>query len=201
MHPVLDQVLQGLLLGGAAAAQPGPFQAYLVQQAAEQGGRRALPAVLAPPLSDGPVVLLVVGGLAFLSAGVLRAVGIGGGLYLLWLAATAARHHTAPRARGLGKGILRAALVNLLAPGPYLFWGLVAGPAVLEAARRSTWAAGGFLLAFYVAMMAVNAALVLACSWASARVARLRAGLRAASVVALAGYGLYALGRGLGLLE
>jgi threonine/homoserine/homoserine lactone efflux protein len=195
---VLDLLLQGLLLGGSAAAQPGPFQAYLVQQTLEQGMRRTLPAVLAPLLSDGPIVVLVLFVLAGVPGWTLRGLAVGGGLYLVGLAVRAARRRADAAPAGLRQGLLRATLVNLLAPGPYLFWGLVAGPIVLAAARRSGLAALSFVVAFYLAMLATNTAVVVGCGWASAGGERLRRGLRTASVVALAGFGLYAIARGLG---
>ena len=52
-------LLQGLGYGGAAAAQPGPFQAYLLSQTLKNGLRSTLVAALAPLMSDGPIVLLV----------------------------------------------------------------------------------------------------------------------------------------------
>ena len=52
-------LLQGLGYGGAAAAQPGPFQAYLLSQTLKNGLRSTLVAAFAPLMSDGPIVLLV----------------------------------------------------------------------------------------------------------------------------------------------
>lgn len=192
---MLELLLYGLLLGASAAAQPGPFQAYLIQQTLEQGTRRALPAVIAPLLSDGPVVVLVCGVLSSVPPWAVRLLGIGGGAYLLWLAACGMRFREPPES-GLSRGLLHGALVNLLAPGPYLFWGLVLGPLVLGAARESLLAAATCVTAFYLAMMATNAGVVLAFGWASTGNQRLRGGLRAASVIALGGFGLYSLVRG-----
>jgi hypothetical protein len=45
--------------------------------------------------------------------------------------------------------VLKAALVNALGPGPYLFWGLIAGPILLAGWRVSPGHAISFLVGFY----------------------------------------------------
>ena len=55
---MLGYLLQGLALGLSAAATPGPFQAYIINQALRLGWRRAFPAVFAPLISDGLIILL-----------------------------------------------------------------------------------------------------------------------------------------------
>lgn len=58
---MIPYVVFGLTYGFACAVQPGPFQAYLVSLALAHGWRRALPAALAPLLSDGPIALAAFG--------------------------------------------------------------------------------------------------------------------------------------------
>jgi threonine/homoserine/homoserine lactone efflux protein len=57
--------------------------------------------------------------------------------------------------------LLQGALVNLLGPGPYLFWATLAGPLFLDAYRQSLPLAGGFLLGFYGGFVGAGAMLVL----------------------------------------
>jgi len=52
-------VLLGATCAFAAAVQPGPFQTYLISSTLTRGWRRTLPVVLAPLLSDVPVIALV----------------------------------------------------------------------------------------------------------------------------------------------
>lgn len=54
--PMSLYLAQGAVYSFAAAVQPGPFLTYLVSLALGNGWRRALPAVLAPLLSDGPII-------------------------------------------------------------------------------------------------------------------------------------------------
>lgn len=57
---MLAYLLQGLSLGLSAMASPGPFQAFIISRTIHNGWQRALPAVLAPLISDGPIIALMV---------------------------------------------------------------------------------------------------------------------------------------------
>ena len=52
---------------------------------------------------------------------------------------------------GNQKSLLNASLVNLLSPGPYLFWSLITGPILLAGWRESPAFGISFLLGFYAA--------------------------------------------------
>ena len=56
---MLSYIVQGLGYGFTAAVQPGPFQTFVLAQALNRGWRRALPMALAPLLSDGPIITLM----------------------------------------------------------------------------------------------------------------------------------------------
>ena len=83
---MLVYLTQGLLLGGMAAAQPGPFQAYLLSQTLKNGWRRTMWAAFAPLLSDGPIVILVVLILTQTPDWFLTLLRVAGGGFLLYLA-------------------------------------------------------------------------------------------------------------------
>ena len=82
-------LLQGLGYGGAAAAQPGPFQAYLLSQTLKNGLGSTLVAALAPLMSDGPIVLLVLLVLTQMPDWFVAALRFAGGFFLLYLAVRA----------------------------------------------------------------------------------------------------------------
>jgi len=73
----------------AAAAQPGPFQAYLISQTLSNGWRRTLPAALAPLISDGPIIVLTLVVLSHVPVWFQRFLYIAGGLFILYLAYSA----------------------------------------------------------------------------------------------------------------
>jgi threonine/homoserine/homoserine lactone efflux protein len=182
----------------AAGVQPGPLQAFLLSQVAARGWVRTLPAACSPLLSDGPIALVVLLVLEHLPPGVERILRGAGGLLLLWLAWSALREWRAgresrPPGSTAASTLVRAALVNVLNPNPYLGWSLVLGPLVLEAWQRSAGAAVAIVAAFYVTivtMLALNIVVFGAVRSLGPRVAR---GLLLSSVIALVALGAYQL--------
>lgn len=83
IFPIL---LSAATIGFSAGVTPGPFQALLLSYAVKGGWKKALPAVFAPVVSDGPVILLVLLILNSVSSGFVRVLQIGGALFLLYLA-------------------------------------------------------------------------------------------------------------------
>ena len=81
------RMLEYLLIGGgfafAAAAQPGPLQAFYLSKVASGGWRRTLPACLAPVISDGPIAVVILSVLHRLPEGFENYLKAGGGLLLL----------------------------------------------------------------------------------------------------------------------
>jgi threonine/homoserine/homoserine lactone efflux protein len=160
-------ILQGIGYGLAAAAQPGPFQTYLVSQALTKGWKRTLPAALAPLLSDGPIIALCLLVLSQVPPWLQRFLYLAGGLFLLYLAYGAYQtwksfDPTIPYIEtGTQQSILRAALINTLNPNPYIFWSLVTGP-ILVAGWRETPVYGlGFMAGFYVTMILGFSAIIM----------------------------------------
>jgi len=196
-------LLPGLTLGLSAAVSPGPFQAYLLAQAMQNGWRRTLPAALAPLLSDGPIIFLVLFLLTQLPAGFLKLVQIAGGfflIYLAWGAWSTFRRETAVTpaiASAQTQSILKAALVNTLSPGPYIFWGVLAGPIFLQGWRSAPAIGLSFMLGFYAALIGGFAGLILLFATARQLGPRVTRGLNGFAAVALFLFGLYQLGQGL----
>ena len=193
---------QGAVYGFAAAVQPGPFLAYLISLALTYGWRRALPAVLAPLLSDGPVIVLVRLVLSRIPPWWIQLLRFAGGFFILYLAAGALRSlrnpgTCAPSVHPCRQGVLRAALLNLLNPSPYVYWGLVGGPLLLSGWREAPVSGIGFLAGFYGAMVASMAGIVLLCACAGRRDDGLNRLLSGVSGVALAGFGLYQIALGI----
>lgn len=146
--------LIGLGLGFPAAAQPGPFQAYLLGQTLKNGVRQTLPAAFAPLISDGPIILLVLVVLTRLPATFVTILQFSGGVFLLYLAWRAwlgfrRFQPIMPADADHNQNILEAALLNFLSPNPYIFWSTIAGPIFIAAWQTSPTDAVAFLLGFY----------------------------------------------------
>jgi threonine/homoserine/homoserine lactone efflux protein len=201
-------ILKGLVLGATAAAQPGPFQAFLLSLIARGGWRRALPAAFAPLLSDGPILLIVFLALARLPEWLLAGLQIAGGFFLLYLAwgawrvfrrGAAAEAGTAPTMRGDAKAdVAQAALMNFLSPSPYIFWATVAGPILLDAWRQTPLFGVAFLLSFYIALVGGLMLFILIFAGAGNLHPRANRALSALSAVGLFAFGLYQLVTGVG---
>jgi threonine/homoserine/homoserine lactone efflux protein len=154
---VIAYLIRGLVLGFPNAAVPGPFQAYLLSQTVRYGWKRALPAALAPLISDGPIIALVLFVLAQLTKQTLGLIQVAGGIFILYLALGAYRaihaaeaNRAAPSDSHAGlRGVLKGALMNALNPAPYVFWGTVGGPILLSGWRVSPQTGIAFLSGFY----------------------------------------------------
>jgi threonine/homoserine/homoserine lactone efflux protein len=200
---MLGYIVQGLGYGFAAAVQPGPFQTYVLAQALNRGWRRALPTALAPLLSDAPIIALMLLVLSQVPDWLQRFLYIASGLFILYLAwgaykawrtfdADAQLDTTSPQ-----QSLLRAALMNMISPGPYIFWSLVTGPILLEGWREAPANGVGFLTGFYAAMIACLAALILIFGLAKHLGPKVNRILIGISAIALTGFGLYQLTRGI----
>ena len=199
---MLPYLILGAAYAFAAAVQPGQFQAYLISQTIANGWRRTVPAALAPILSDVPIICLVLLVLTRVPPLFVHLLQVAGGLFLLYLASGALRASrndqqmlTAPPAPA-HRTVLKAALVNLLNPNPYLAWALVMGPLLLEAWRQAPAHGIALVVAFYLTMVSVTGAIVILCAAARSfgpRVARVLLGI---SALALCCFGLYQLWSG-----
>jgi threonine/homoserine/homoserine lactone efflux protein len=149
-------LIQGAALGLTAAASPGSFQAYLINQTLSGGWRRGAPVAFAPLFSDPLIITLVLLLLNRLPAGFLGYIGIAGGVFVfylawgMWCEWRGGPKPIDPGQSAAGGSLRKGILMNLLSPGPYTFWALVCGPILLEAAHNSILAGAAFLLGFYV---------------------------------------------------
>lgn len=153
-------ILQGAALGFAAAVQPGPFIAYLVNQTLTLGFRKTWMTAFAPLISDGPIIAIAILVLVQMPSWLQRALNLLGGLFILYLAWNAFqqwRSFVSPDATPLPSGhqnILKAAMMNALSPMPYIYWSLVTGPILISGWKQSPLDGLSFLAAFYLVMIA-----------------------------------------------
>jgi len=204
---VIALVLKGLTLGFAAAVQPGPFQAYIITESLHYGRRHTLPAAFAPLISDGPIIALMLFVLNQVPEGLHSFLYLAGGLFILYLALGALRAWQRFDANVLmtrassGRDLVRAVMLNVLNPGPYLFWGLVSGPILLAGWHTAPINGLAFLFAFYATLVTGLGVIISLFSTARQFGPAVTRTLLGVSVIALAGFGLYELWMGVvGLL-
>ncbi len=162
-------IAQGIGFGLNAGVLPGPLQSFLISTTLSQGWRRGLMVVISPALVDAPIIILMTVFLNQLPPGVISLIQIIGGLFVLWLAWGTWRslqagtlvltdENAAPQ--GKRRVLGQAMTINYLSPGPYIFWGTITGPLLVEALAQSVWVAAAFLLAFYGTFLTILTALV-----------------------------------------
>ena len=195
-----EYIVFGATFAFAAAVQPGPLFAFLVSQTLRLGWRHTLPAAFSPILSDIPIVIVVLLALSRLPTWFGRVLQIAGGVLLLYLAFQAYRRwrryetpSEAAKKESVPKGVLQAALVNILNPGPYLGWGLIMGPLVLKGWREAPVNAIALVAAFYTTMVVCLAGIIVLFGAARNLGPRIVRVLIAVSVVGLAAFGCYQL--------
>jgi threonine/homoserine/homoserine lactone efflux protein len=166
-------------------------------QTLRQGWRKTLPMIFAPLLSDGPVIVIVLLALSRMPDWWLQVLRLAGGLFALYLAAGTFRawrdFNLQPQIppAGIRQNLFRAVLVNLLNPGPYLFWSLVTGPLLLSGWQESPLNGIWLLAGFYVTLILTLAGFIMLCAGSDKlgpRVTRILLGI---SGIALAAFGLY----------
>lgn len=168
-------------LGMSAGMIPGPLQAYLIGTTLRYGRRRGVLVVLSPLITDVPIILLMTFLLDQLPSAFLSGIRFVGGLILWWIAWQAWRAfqsgasfhgdqsgasptpETLEDNQGSARRILgMGVMMNAFSPGPYLFWGTITGPLLLEALEQSVWHGGAFLLGFYGTFLGFLTLLVIA---------------------------------------
>lgn len=164
---MLESLAPAFGLGFIAGVMPGPLQTFLMLQTLQRGARGGAWVVPSPLLSDGPVIAVCLLALSQAGPRLLRGLALAGGLFLVYLARESWRslHRDADsvdtRIRRVASGyqgwalLGRAVMVNLLGPGPWLFWGTVTGPLLVQQWRLSAGRGLAFLAAFYGTFLAL----------------------------------------------
>jgi threonine/homoserine/homoserine lactone efflux protein len=195
-------LVQGMTFGFAAAAQPGPFQTYLIARALDDGWRHALPISFAPLISDGPIIALVLLVLSQVPLWFEQFLQTVGGAFLLYLAFGTLKTWReyqikeaapVPSAR---MSVLKAALINILNPNPYVGWSLVMGPLLLKGWRVAPANGIALVLGFYCTMIVGAMGIVVLFSTARSLGPRVSRAMIGVSAIGLALLGLFQLWQG-----
>ena len=198
---MLPYILQGLTLGFAAGAQPGPFQIYLITQTLANVWRKTVIAAFAPLISDGPIILLAIFVLKQMPESLQRGLHITARLFILYLAWSSFQQWRTfdenATEESKDQSLWKAATMNLISPGPYIFWSLVSGPIFLKGLSESASRGIGFMVAFYGTMILLNVVLIIILGLASQFGGRIRRWLLFFASLALSFFGVYQLWLGI----
>lgn len=205
---MLALISQGLGFGFTAGTSFGPLHTILMNVTLAQGWRQGLLIVLSPLITDAPIILLMLFILQQLPESVIAGIQIVGGLAVLRIAYGTWREARADAAAALDAAqaapanvsrqtLIKGVTVNLLNPGPYIFWGSITGPLLLSALNESLLHGAVFLLSFYGAFLGLMAVFVLIFDRLRGLDPRLTRGLMGVSVVILVLLGLSILWSGI----
>lgn len=180
---VVHYLLIGIGLGLGAGLAPGPLLALVVTTSLTRGFGAGVRVALSPLVTDTVMIALAVLLVRELPARAGGALGVVGGLYVVWLGVGSLRDKPAEiEATGGPDPLRRGVLVNLLSPHPWLFWFTVGGPLVVAAWDDSPPSAIAFVVGFFTVMIGTKA--VIAGVVATSRHALTAAGLHRAYRVA-----------------
>jgi threonine/homoserine/homoserine lactone efflux protein len=199
---VLTFLALGAAIGFVSGVSPGPVLTLVITETLRGGWLRGAAVAAGPLLADGPIVIVAVTVLRELPPGFVPAISVVGGVFLLYLAVTAAlnaRHAAmAGQVRASARGGFVTGLVaRALGPHPYLFWFLVGGPTLLDAEQVGSWpAVGGFVVGYYATLVGTNVGLAVAIHrWMGLLSQRVYRGVLILASLVLAIYGVVLLGR------
>jgi threonine/homoserine/homoserine lactone efflux protein len=196
-------LILGMTYAFAAAVQPGPLLTYLVSQTLTNGWRRTIPAAFAPLLSDGPIIALVLLVLSQMPGWLVQILQFAGGMFLLYLAFGAFKTwreydlEKPIRVQSSRQTVLKAAMVNLLNPAPYIGWSLVMGPLLLKGWRETPANGIALLAGFYTVLILVTLGIMLLFSAAGKIGPSVSRALVGVSAIALTCFGLYEIWLGI----
>lgn len=195
-------LVQGMTFGFAAAVQPGPLQTYLISRSLESGWQRTLPAAFAPLISDGPIIVLALLVLSSMPVWFEQLLQTAGGFFLLYLAFGTLKTwrkydaQQAPSVQSTRTSVLKAVLVNVLNPNPYIGWMLVMGPLLMKGWRELPGNGVALLLGFYGTMIISTIGIIVIFSTARNLGPRVNRSLIGLSAIGLALLGIFQLWQG-----
>ncbi|MFA7227852.1 MAG: LysE family transporter [Melioribacteraceae bacterium] len=194
-------IIFGATFAFAAAVQPGPLLTYLISQTLSKGWRNTLPAVFAPIISDGPIIVVVLLLLNQIPDWLVKFLHFGGAVFLFYLAFGSFKswknfNSEIPAENKSGQTLMKATLVNLLNPAPYLGLSLVMGPLFLSGYKETPMNGISLIISFYATMIFCLTGIIFLFAYTKKmgpNVNRITLGL---SVIALICFGIYQMWMG-----
>ena len=203
---MIELISQGAGFGFAAGTIFGPLHTFLVNETIIGGWRRSIIIVLTPLIADFPLILLMVFVLDRLPDSLIRLLQVVGAMFILTLARSAWIQSNAEQVfeteapvNARRFTLSRALLLSWLNPAPYIFWGTVLGPLLVEALEKSIWHGTAFLVSFYGVFLGIMSMVALIFDRLRHLDERFIRGVMKVSAVILVLFSLRLLAEGFGL--
>ncbi len=200
---MISYLIFGITFAFAAAVQPGPLLTYIISQTIKKGWRSTLPAAFAPVISDVPILLLVLFLLSTVPDNFIIVLRIGGGIFLLYLGINAFNSwkkydaNESASNESSQQTLLKAVVVNLLNPAPYLGWSLIMGPLFLEGWKIEPINGIALIFGFYITMITTLAGIIILFAFAQKLGPKVSKILLGVSAIVLFAFGIYQLWLGI----
>ncbi|MDX2140966.1 MAG: LysE family transporter [Chloroflexota bacterium] len=208
---MIELLSRAIGYGVTATILPGPIQTYIINSALAHGWRKSIALVATPLIADIPimfVVIFVLTSLREFPPELLSAIRIVSGIVILYVAwgafrawqqgATMGGNVATGDASTSSRAILRQGIVmNILSPGPYIFWPTLHGPLVIDALKQSPAVAALYIAAFYLTFGIGIALIVFAFDRLRMLDPRITRGLILFSALLLALFGILTLAQGI----
>ena len=200
---MIQYLIIGITYAFAAVVQPGPFQVFLLNQVLSKGWKKTLPAAFGPLISDLPVIVVTIFLLNYFPHKMISMLQVAGGLFLLYLAFSSYKtwkYYKSEQTTDLHSGqttLMKAVIVNLLNPNPYIGWSVVLGPLFIKGWHESPMNGIILVVSFYFVLVSGMIATIIIFGTTgrfSTKVNRILIGITA---IALACFGIYEIFVGL----
>lgn len=196
---MIQYLVLGITYAFAASIQPGPFQSFIISRTLSYGWKKTFPAVFAPLITDGPIIILAVFILNQVSKLFINILQSIGGLFLIFLAISALKKNRETKinkSQSLhhGRNILfQASIINFLNPSPYISWSLIMGPLFIKAWNEAPINGSFLIFGFYSVIVIMSIILISVFSSAKNLGAKTNRILIIISSSALGLFGIYQL--------
>jgi len=171
---MIQALLAGLTIGLGSGAAPGPLMGLAITTTMRSGLAAGIRISIAPLFSDAMIILLSLTIVAQLPPTGIHIMGVAGAIVVGFFGVEtllSARNAVPPasadeiiKRRHLDRYpvLLQGILINLLNPAPWIFWVTAGSTLLVNYWRDSPANAVGFLIMFYLMLIGVKVALVVA---------------------------------------
>ncbi|MFO7816285.1 MAG: LysE family transporter [Thermodesulfobacteriota bacterium] len=153
----------GAALGLGAGLSPGPLLALVLKQSFSHGTKEGVKVAFSPLLTDLPVLVLAIMGVAWIKTHpvFMGGISIAGAAVVAFLGYECFRVRplALPDMRVAPASIKKGVLTNFANPHVYIFWFTVGGPTTVLAAESGLLSPAAFLGGFYACIVGSKTAL------------------------------------------
>lgn len=174
---MLEYVLMGALIGFFSGAVPGPFSALIATTALRHGFWAGFRIGVVPLVTETAVMAFTAVLISQLPQGVLRWIGVVGGVFILYLAWRTWKESRDLPEEGESKeeatrSTLEAMTLAVLSPTPWAFWLFVGSPLLVGAWRQGWGLAVAFLGSFLLLLVGIHLAIAALAGFGRKRLSR-----------------------------